>query len=192
MGDLPAVHLELMAKVVDSVADCRDSDSGGLGGGWIWNCGQRMDLGYIAASLVILALEVFLGDLDVDHGHSDVTMAEDFLQGGKADAGTEHRRGEGMSQLVKANWRAAGSFGGIFESLLHPAVVDAFAVWKHQEGRRCGIGRIGFERSGQCQDATKGFACVFIHGDPAFGVEFSKRNMECPLVSAQMTQRIAV
>ena len=62
-----------------------------------------MNRGHFLPCLVILALQVVLGDLDVAQGHSNVAVAENILQCGKAKAGTEQRRGESMSELVRPN-----------------------------------------------------------------------------------------
>lgn len=87
-----------------------------------------MDGGHVSPRQVILALEVVLSDLDVAHGHSNVAVAEDFLQGGKADSGTEHDGGISMPELVEAGGCAPGSFCGILQSVGHVVVGHLLAV----------------------------------------------------------------
>jgi hypothetical protein len=58
LGDLPAVRLEFMAEVVDSVADCSDFDCGGFTEDWIWKRGKRMHLGHILVSAVQIFSEI--------------------------------------------------------------------------------------------------------------------------------------
>ena len=141
---------------------------------------------------VILALEVLLGNLDVAHGHSNVTVAENLLQGGKADAGTEHYSGKSMSQLVRSNGRATRSLCRIFKCFMYPGVRHDLSVGEQEKRGSFGIGRIRWSRSCQGKDAVEDFACVIVHGHPTFVMELSEWDMERPLVCAQMTQRVPV
>ena len=93
-----------------------------------------MNRGHFLPRQVIFALEIVLSDLDVAHGHSNVAVAEDLLQGGETDAGTQHHCGIGMSELVKPNGWAAGSFCCILECCAYPAVGHCFAVGQQEQG----------------------------------------------------------
>jgi hypothetical protein len=55
-------------------------------------------------------------------------MPEDLLQGGKADAGAKHSRGEGMSQLVRPNGRTTGPLRGILKCLMYLGVIHGLSV----------------------------------------------------------------
>ena len=61
--------------------------------------------------LVVLALEVLLGDLHVDHGHSNVAVAEDLFEGknavwymdGKSVIGLDY-----LPTVTDPNWKIVG------------------------------------------------------------------------------------
>lgn len=62
-----------------------------------------------AAGIVVLALNVELGDLNIAQGHADIFMAEHSHQGRKANAETDHLRSEAMPQLVELDWQRTAS-----------------------------------------------------------------------------------
>ena len=55
----------------------------------------------MGARQVELALEILLGDLEILHGHVRALVTEQFHDGGKADAGTQHLSSIGVSKLVR-------------------------------------------------------------------------------------------
>lgn len=52
-----------------------------------------------------LALQVRQGDVEIQHRHVGRGVAEEFHDGGKADAGTKHLCGIGVSHLVRNDAR---------------------------------------------------------------------------------------
>jgi hypothetical protein len=93
-----------------------------------------MKVGHSLPCLVVLSLEVFLGDLYVDHGHSNVAVAEDLFEGWKAHTGAKHSCGKGVPQLVRPNGRTTCSFGRMLECLMYLPVIKGFSVRK--QGQR--------------------------------------------------------
>ena len=91
-----------------------------------------MNKGHFLPCLVVLALEVLLGDLHIDHCHSNVAVAEDLFQSGETHAGAEHSRGKGMSELMRSNGRATGSFSRILQCLMYPGVLNGPSVWEQE------------------------------------------------------------
>jgi hypothetical protein len=104
-----------MTDLVESSADISDTTAACITIVLGSKLGYVMNRGDFLSRQVILSLEVLLGDLDIAHGHSDVSVAEDLFQGSEADAGPQHHRGIGMSELVKPNGRATSTFCRILE-----------------------------------------------------------------------------
>jgi len=87
-----------------------------------------MNKDHLLPCLVVLALEVLLGDLHIDQRHSNVGVAEDLFESGETHAGAEHSRGKGISELVRPNERAASSFSRILQCLMYPGVLNGPSV----------------------------------------------------------------
>src|SRR5262245_43759042 len=62
--------------------------------------------------LVVVALQVSLGDLNVADRDSNGLVAQDLLQGGKIDSRARHAGRVGMSELMQRDARAANIMGG--------------------------------------------------------------------------------
>ena len=95
---------------------------------------HAMGLHGIAARLVELALEIFLRDLCVAQGHTDVLVAQHAHERREADAEAKHLSRKGVTELVRLDGhRTAGRQGGLFQggaqSLIHEQ------GWMTGEGR---------------------------------------------------------
>ena len=180
---MATVHLNLMAKSIDGATDGGDAaaDCIEVGSvGELWKC---MEGGHFLPCEVILALKVVLGDLNVAHGHSNITVAHDFLQSGEADTGAKHCSGISMPQSMRPDVGEMCSFRRISKCFTQSAVRDPFAVGEQEEGDGCGICRIGLRGSSEGKDALEDIVSIIVYRNPTFVVEFFEWDMECPLVS---------
>jgi hypothetical protein len=66
--------------------------------------GQAMGLSRVLPRPVELALEVWLGDLDVPQGHADIFVSQQLHESGKTDAEAEHLRSEAVAAMPRSAW----------------------------------------------------------------------------------------
>ena len=93
-----------------------------------------------------------------------------------------------MSELVKTNMLAIGSFCRIDKSISYHRVIECLSAWQRKKGGT-EIGRIRRGRPGQAENTIEDLARIIVHGNQTFVMEFPKRDMEGPMISAQVTKR---
>jgi len=130
---LAAVDLQKVARRCQAVADSRKVRAGGGEIVWEREFGNAVGLKRVLAGQMKLTLEIALGDLQVPHGHADVIVPEQLLEGRKAHAEAQHFRGVGVSKTVRGNpVAAARPLSRLDQSALEGLIqaVMSAGVWK--------------------------------------------------------------
>ena len=93
VGEAAPVHFTKVVCSGQCLADSVEIGAESVPGRKSGKRRQAMPLWRILMSLIELAVQVLLRDLDIPQSHADVFVPQQLHEGGKADSETEHFRG---------------------------------------------------------------------------------------------------
>src|ERR1700687_1976983 len=128
-----------------------------------------------------LTLQIWQGDFHIMHGHVRRVVAEQFHDGRKAYARTEHLGGIGVPEVMRdSTCEQANRMAGLMPVVTQLTDQRLFSSWSCQQQSVC---RKGIERTKEAKAINK-LADERVYRDHSFCLEFAQRNVDRPLIWA--------
>ena len=91
-----------------------------------------------------------------------------------------------LLQLLEGGKADAGALCRFIQGFAHLGIGDATAIRPYEQPVAAGVGRAGLSGPAPGKDAIDDAADLAIYRDPAFGVELAQRNVNRPVLGAEV------